>query len=319
MDHGLAWPVVGILALLTGCASNINNMVADLGDRDSAIELESVPFYSQVTDQCGPAALASVLNVTGIAVNAEDLRSLVYIPERKGSLQLELIAATRHFGRIPYEVAPNLRALVDELEARRPVLVLQNLGISMAPVWHYAVVVGYLPASQQIVLRSGDQERLLMGAQAFVRTWKRGSYWAMVALEPGELPANVVAEQFLRSVAATESAGNLEDPIPAYRIATQRWPNNHLAWLGFGNALYAEGELPAAARAYQKALAIHAGDAITMNNLSQVYLQLGCRNGALTTITNALSGVDETDPVHAHLLVTQSEVQESDMKSKCLL
>lgn len=317
--QGQAWPVVGILALLSGCASNINSMVADLGDRDSVIELESVPFYSQVTDQCGPAALASVLNDAGIAVSAEDLRSRVYIPERAGSLQLELTAATRHFGRIPYEVDSSPSALVDELEAGRPVLVLQNLGISMVPIWHYAVVVGYLPASQQFVLRSGDRERLLMGAKAFTGTWKRGRYWAIVALRPGELPANVLAEQFLRSVAATESAGNLDNPIPAYRVATERWPDNNLAWLGFGNALYAEGELLDAARAYQNALQIRSGDAVTMNNLSQVYLQLGCRDGALATITTALTGVDESDPVRAHLLVTHREVQQSDAESQCLL
>jgi hypothetical protein len=39
---------------------------------------------------------------------------------------------------------------VDQLEAGRPVLVLQNLALKLWPQWHYAVVVGYLPEHQAI-------------------------------------------------------------------------------------------------------------------------------------------------------------------------
>ena len=310
--------VFGVLALLSGCANNIGNMVAELEGRHIGIELEDVPFHSQVADQCGPAALAAVLNDAGIPVSPEELKSRVYIPERRGSLQLELMAATRHFDRIPYEVDPNLSALVGELEAGRPILVLQNLSVTFAPIWHYAIVVGYLANEQQFVLRSGDKERLLMRAKSFTRSWKRGDFWAIVALKPGELPTNAVAERYLRSVAAIESTGNPAHAIPAYRVATERWPQSSLAWLGLGNASYAEGELLQAGNAYRKMLEIKPDDAVALNNLSQVYLELGCRDDALATIHAALSGVDAPNPVRSHLLLTQKEAKRSDAGSRCL-
>ena len=302
---------------MSGCVNNLGNMVGELEVHHTNIELEDVPFHSQVTDQCGPAALSSLLNDAGVQASPEEVRSRVYIPERQGSLQLELMAATRYFGRIPYEVDPNLNALVAELESGRPILVLQNLGVSLAPIWHYAVVVGYLANEQQFVLRSGDRRRMLMKARTFSRSWKRGNYWAIVALKPGELPANAVAKPYLRSVAAIESIGDSANAIPAYRIATQRWPKSSIAWLGLGNASYAQGKFPEAEEAYRKVLEIKPGDAIALNNLSQVYLKLGCRDDALVTINAALSGVDESDTVYSHLLITQQEAKRSDVGTPC--
>ena len=156
-----------------------------------------------------------------------------------------------------------------------------------------------------------------MEAKSFTRSWKRGYFRAIVALNPGELPASADADRYLRSVAATESTGKLADPIPAYRVATARWPKSSLAWLGLGNALYFKGELVEAANAYRKVLQIEPAHRIALNNLSQVYLGLGCRDDALATITTALSGVDETDPVRSHLLLTQRELNQSDARSQC--
>ena len=73
---------VGSLALLSGCASDIGRMTGTLDEYDATIELTAVPFYAQTTDQCGPAALATILNVTGVDTDPDALRALTYIPER---------------------------------------------------------------------------------------------------------------------------------------------------------------------------------------------------------------------------------------------
>lgn len=282
------------------------------------MELTDVPFHPQVTDQCGPAALATILNSADIPVAPEELRSRVYIPERKGSLQLELLAATRHYGRIPYVIDPDLNSILAELQARRPVMIMQNLGARLMPIWHYAVVVGYLPNVQKFVLRSGKKQRLLMSSRKLIRTWQRADSWAIVALKPGDLPANAVAERYLRSVAAIEAVGDTANAIVAYRAATEQWPQNDLAWLGLGNASYAEGELHAALYAYQKVLETKPEHAIALNNLSQVYAELGCRDDALETINSALSVVDTRDPIHRYLSLTMDEVNQSSRASRCL-
>ena len=54
------------------------------------VELTTVPFFPQEEYQCGPAALATVLTWTGVNVTPAELAPQVYLPERQGSLQLEI-------------------------------------------------------------------------------------------------------------------------------------------------------------------------------------------------------------------------------------
>lgn len=309
--------VVGSLGLLTGCAGSAGRLVAELEDRSRPVELEDVPFHAQVTDQCGPASLATILGYSDIEVTPQELKSRVYIPSREGALQFEMLAATRQYGRIPYTIDASPGALVAELDAGRPVLVLQNLGVSAAPLWHYAVVIGYLPDERQFVLRSGDQPRHRIEARRFVRSWRRGDFWGFVALKPGELPAKADADRYLRAVAAVESTGDAASAAAAYRAASERWPQNRLAWLGLGNASFTLGELQEAAIAYQGALELDPGDAIALNNLAEVYLGQGCRDRALATIEAAMASVEAADPVRAHLLLTRQEILRGATESRC--
>ena len=313
-----SWTIVLGLTLISGCASNAGGMLAKLESHDAEIELTEVPFHSQVTDQCGPAALATVLNEAGIRVGPEELRSRIYIPGRQGSLQLEILATTRHYGRIPYTVDPDISAVMAELQAGRPVLVLQNLGVGIRPVWHYAVVIGYLPDRRQFVLRSGDQKRHLMSARKFIRSWRRATYWGVVALRPGDLPSHAVADRYLRSVAALETIGDTANAVTGYRAATRHWPRNPLAWLGLGNAAYAAGDLHGSRDAYQKLLALNPEDAIALNNLSQVQADLGCRDAALATISSALTSIDVGEPVYRYLRRTLAAIEQTDSQASCL-
>jgi tetratricopeptide (TPR) repeat protein len=311
------WLVSSALAFISGCAGNIGTMVAELDRHNTEVELIDVPFHSQVTDQCGPAALATILNVADVAVTPEELKSRIYIPGRQGSLQLELLAATRNYQRIPYVVDADVNALLAELQSGRPVLILQNLGTNFIPIWHYAVVVGYLPHDQQFVLRSGDKERHLLSSRRFIRAWQRADFWGIVAIQPGDLPVNADPDRYLRSVAAIEAVGDTAAAATAYQVATKRWPDNELAWLGLGNALYAKGDLDAARNAYQESLEVAPANAIALNNLSQVQAELGCHDDAVTAIASALSVVESGDPIYRHLRQTLDELEPGEPTARC--
>jgi tetratricopeptide (TPR) repeat protein len=300
---------VAVCIIASGCAGISGGVTAGLEDVDDTIELTEVPFFPQVTDQCGPAALAMILNASGVGADPEALKSRIYIPGREGSLQLELLAATRAYDRLAYSIDPDLQALVAELRAGRPVLVLQNLGIGLAPVWHYAVVVGYLPEDRRFVLRSGDQRRYLIDARRFVRTWHRAENWGVVALRPDELPAQPDPQRYLRSVAALESVGATSVARSGYRAAVEQWPLNGLAWLGLGNASYAEGDLDIARLAYQAMLDLEPGNLIALNNIAQVKAEQGCIREARDAIDQAFSILAPGDPMHQHLRQTRREIE----------
>lgn len=308
---------VGSLLLLSACATDIRQMSRSLDQYDAAVELTSVPFYPQTTDQCGPAALASTLNVAGVDTTAEELRDLTYIPGRQGSLQPELLAATRRFHRIPYPIDPTSDALIAELEAGRPVLVLQNLGTGITPIWHYAVVVGYLPGDRKFVLRSGVNERHLLRRLTFLRSWKRADYWGFVVLSPGAMPANADPQRYLRAVAALESVGDFRSTLPAYAAATEAWPDRALPWLGLGNASYATGDLDAARIAYETSVSLDDGNVIAMNNLSQVYLELGCVGRAYATLQEALALIDSSDPYFGQMQQMLADIRTRAAADQC--
>lgn len=279
-----------LTVLLAGCATP--QLSALLARPPAALparaELASVPFFPQEAYQCGPAALATVLVHDGVITSPAALVPQVYLPAREGSLQAEMLAATRRHGRVAYRLAPRLDHLLAEIAADNPVIVLQNLAFDFAPVWHYAVVVGYDRDREEIVLRSGTTRRLVMTLSTFERTWARGDYWAMVALPPRQLPATAAEADYVAAAAALERAAPAAAQ-QAYDAALARWPANLLARIGSGNAAYAQGDLAAAETAYRRATLDHPRAADAWNNLAQVHFERGRRDAALAAARRAVA------------------------------
>ncbi len=277
--------------LVAGCTTHGLSIATDEAS-PRAVELEAVPFFPQEDHQCGPAALATVLNWSGLEVTPQELTDKVYLPGRRGSLQAELMAATRGYGRVPYTVSPEVSAVLAEVTAQRPVLVLLNLGTGLLPVWHYAVVVGYSRTADEVVLRSGARKRAVLSASKFLRAWERGEFWGMVVLRPGELPAADDAEGYLAAVATLESLEGCDVAADCYRAAVDRWRRSPTAWFGLGNCRYEAGNLTASERFYRRVLELQPRHAAALNNLAQVLAEQGRCREARQTIEAALAVVD---------------------------
>lgn len=271
--------------LLAGCATP-----RLLPDGNRSVELESTPFHPQLDHQCGPAALATVLGASGISVSPEELVPLVYLPERRGSLQIEMQAAPRGFGRLTYPVDGELATIITELDAGRPVLVLHNYGLPFLPRWHYAVVVGYDAATQKLLLRSGKTRRQQMSARTFMRAWDNAGRWGLVILRPGELPAAPEPGVYIESATAFERSASPEDAGLVYSAAIRTWPGQALAFAGRGTAHYRSGRLQDAASDYHRALGLDATLAGARNNLAMTLLELGCPQSA----RGELQAIDST-------------------------
>lgn len=259
-----------LLLLLAGCATpQTGQLLASAAAFPSPVELTKVPFFPQEEYQCGPAALATVLNYAGLSVTPDELVPQVYLPKRQGSLQFELLAATRRHGRVAYPLRPQLSDLISEVAAGNPVLVLQNLSFDAISVWHYAVVVGFDLERAKVVLRSGVEPRRLTSLQTFERTWTRANYWAVVITPPGNLPQSAEEQTYLEAVLALEKLQQWQAAAMAYATTLTRWPQSLGAQMGLGNSRYALNDLPAAEAAFRHATQVHPQAAEAFNNLAQ--------------------------------------------------
>jgi hypothetical protein len=268
-----------IALLLVGCATPpqtsalLNTPPAGL---PASIELQDTPFHPQERYQCGPAALATVLGAHGIEVTPEELRAGVYVPALRGSLPEEIAATARRYGMLAYPLQPSLSDLLEETAQGNPVLVFQNLGTGWLPRWHFAVVVGYDLAANEVILRSGTTERWRTTLATFERTWSRGGHWALVILPPGSVPASARPDIFLRAAHALETSGQAAAARKAYRGATRHWPNESRGFLALGNSLYTAADYAQAATAFRAATAIAPADPQAWNNLAYALLKTSC-------------------------------------------
>lgn len=266
-----------LLLLLTACATapQTERLLSAPVKLPQRYELTQVVFHPQQRYQCGPAALATVLNNTSVAVSPDELVGEIYLPDKQGSLQVEILAGARRHGRIPYPIQPRLDDLLREVAAGNPVLVLQNLALAFAPRWHYAVVVGFDLAQEEIILRSGIEPRHRVSLVTFERTWARGGYWGIVVLAPDRLPASVDKQRYLGAVVGLERATRWHEAQTAYRTALERWPGEFVALMGLGNSAYGLGDLPGAEAAFREAIRQHPDAPAAHNNLAQVLMETG--------------------------------------------
>ena len=218
----------------------------------ASAQVPDVPFFPQDDYQCGPAALATVLGWSGLETSDEALVDEVWLPERRGSLAMELSAAARERGRLvyPLEEAEELLAAV---HAGQPVLVLQNLALPRWPRWHFAVVSGYRDQGARLVLNSGRREAMTTSWNRFERTWARAERQAWLVLPPGELPAPAEPLRLVRALHDLESTAGPDAAGPFWKQAAERFPESYPVRFGEGNHLWTRGERADALRAFRKA------------------------------------------------------------------
>ncbi len=304
-----------LLALLAGCSAT-PPLPAGLQPRH--VELSAVPWFAQDAYQCGPATLAMVLNHQGAALTPEQLAPDIYLPGRQGSLQIELVAATRRQQKLAYVLEPRLDALLTELAAGRPAIVLQNLGLNWLPRWHYAVAIGYDLDRRELLLRSGDERLQRLPLSTFDRTWERGGRWALLVLSPGELPASVEPARYLAAANDLESTGQTAAALTAFDAAARRWPDQLAAHIGAGNCAWRLGDFATAERHFRTASERHPQSAAAFNNLADTLLRLGRGDEALAAARRAVALSDaqrDDGGQHAVYMGTLNEIEQAMRES----
>jgi tetratricopeptide (TPR) repeat protein len=254
-----------------------------------------VPFIAQQQYYCGPAALAEVAQYRGIDADQNDLAKQLFIPGKKGSLAVEMQAASRKLGLLPYPLAKNFHALLQELDAGNPVLVFQNLTFSWWPQWHYALAVGYDLAREELILHSGDRPYYRLPFSTFMATWSRTNNWARVMVDSSHLPVTAEPLVTIRSAYAFEQTGHPELAAGFYALAAERWPDSLPVLTAQANLALAQGESQRAIQVFERLLALAKDDPALWNNYAYALLAGGCKAQALTAISRAEALAPEDD------------------------
>lgn len=298
------------LLLLAGCSS-----LPAPGPVAAGGHHLDVPFFAQQAYHCGPAALAGVLNFNGVTITPDELVNQVYLPERRGSLTLEMQAAPRRFAQLVYPLAPGLDALLREVRAGNPVLVLQNLSFSWWPQWHYALVIGFEDGARELILHSGSTADYHMSTSLFMRTWRRADYWARVIVPPSRLPATATPDGVLAAAHDLEQVGEVVAASAVFQRALQRWPQYAGLWFALGNTAMSAGRAPEAAAHYQRSVDADPRFAQAWNNLAFALQELGCEDAASRAVSRAVN-LRPDEPVYAD---SRREIKEGITGAQCQL
>jgi hypothetical protein len=286
------WIVIGgwIIGIFvwSGCATTpTEKWIQASGNLPPYHELSAVPFFPQEEYQCGPASLAMVLAWSGLQIDANELAPQVYTPSLKGSLQPAMITAARRHGRVSYLIS-GADALLKEITAGHPVIVLQNLGLSWIPVWHYAVVIGYDLDKALIILHSGITKRKTTALNTFGNTWARSQHWGLVVLPPNRLPATAEENAYIKAVVGLERAEQWPAAVEGYRTALDRWPQSFSARIGLSKSYYAQGDLESARKVLQKTTSLFPEEGVAFNNLAHVLWRQGKKQEAIKAARRAV-------------------------------
>lgn len=293
--------------LLVACSS----MPLDLHDDrlqglNKIHQIDNIPFYPQVEDQCGPSSLATMLAVQGIDIRPEHLRGKLYIPGKEGTVTTEMVARARRFGLLVYPLEPDFINILLEVQAGNPVLVMQNLSFSWMPMWHFSVVMAYDLERRKLILRSGESYKHEVDFSLFQKTWQRADSWAVVISSPDNLPRTATAVGAINSASQLEQVGEIKAALLGYQAVIKKWPEQSVAYFGAGNTAYAMENYQLAVGFFSDYLKAKPNSAIAWNNLAYSLAGLGCIDEAQSAISCAL----KVEPGSTNLVDSAQEINQ---------
>ncbi|MBV6288051.1 peptidase C39 family protein [Pseudomonas aegrilactucae] len=193
-----------LAASLVGCASQPSSQLKSLPQR---VELGAVPFYRGVAYQSAPMALAAILSQQGVRITPGLLEGALQLPQGVDKLQGSMQTAARQYGMLVYPLDASLPALLAQVAAGNPVLLRYQEGSAFWSEPRYGVLIGYDRYKSRVLLRAGNNRRLLMDFDDFAGAWKKEGSWAVLVQPPGQLPAQVDRQRWLKAANELAQAG----------------------------------------------------------------------------------------------------------------
>ena len=270
-----------------GSAATLEQLSSAALPRHSLVS--GVPVLAQSENQCGPAALAMLLQWGGDPVDPSELSPSMYAAIPQGTFTFDFVGAARRRGAlvIPYQASPE--SLTAEIASGNPVVALINKGLSWVPAWHYVVVSGYDLDGDSVVFHAGEATAERLPFAIFWQLWSRSDFWMAVVLPPRRLSATASRQQHYDALLALERIELWEAAGRGYSAALQRWKDDRDLLFSRAHVLYRRGLLSEAESDLRLLLSKEPEYAPALNNLAQILAERGKKEEALKLAGSALS------------------------------
>jgi hypothetical protein len=169
--------VLSSFIIFQGCAAGPDNITSEVSPSIGSGKVNKVPFYPQVSFQCGPASLAGVLNFFGEGVTPDEIAEAIFRRDIRGTVTLDMLLYARKRGFSAEWYNGSVDDIRRSVDGRVPLIVMVDLGFASLSKNHFMVVVGYTP--EGVIANSGKTREKLIPWKAFLARWNRTKRWAL--------------------------------------------------------------------------------------------------------------------------------------------
>lgn len=140
--------------------------------------MKSVPFFPQEDYQCGPAAMASVLNYRGVKTTPEEVAAAIYSKSARGTLNFDMVFYAEKKGLFARQYPGSLADLKYRIDKSHPLIVMVDYGFLVYQKNHFMVVVGY--DGGNVIVHSGRDSFKAIPIDDFLKTWQKTNNWTLL-------------------------------------------------------------------------------------------------------------------------------------------
>ncbi|MDY6853102.1 MAG: C39 family peptidase [Thermodesulfobacteriota bacterium] len=167
-----------LLCIISGCTSFSDKYPDGFTAPLDTVKVETVDFFPQDENRCGPASLAGVLNFYGVTVTPDEIAADIWRKPIHGTLSLDMVLYARKKGLNARWFSGNIDDIQKAISGGIPLITLMDIGFSGIHKYHYIVIVGFCPKG--IIANSGKYTEKIISWDNFFYGWNRAYRWTLL-------------------------------------------------------------------------------------------------------------------------------------------